>query len=386
MRILFSLTYYFPYISGLTLYVKRLAEALSKKDKYQLSVLCYRHDKSLEEIEVINNVKVIRAKPILKISKGFLSWDFLVKSWQEARRNEVIIINLPQFEGVVPAFIGKILGKKVISIYHCEVILPFSLFNILIQNLLSLANILTIVLSEKVLTYTQDFARNSKILTKFLQKVDYIYPPILIPKIDKRIQKIFKTKIGKRPRFLIGVAARLAAEKGIEFLLEAIPKIESRIKNKESDEEKEAIKVVIAGSLNPVGEKSYQRKILKLVENFQDKIIFLGELQEEEMGSFYSLIDVLVLPSINSTESFGMVQVEAMMMGIPVVATDLPGVRIPVQKTGRGIVVPKRNSQKLAEAIVDVLQKKKSFTKKDNFIKKEFSLYKTVNLFQKSFW
>ena len=54
------------------------------------------------------------------------------------------------------------------------------------------------------------------------------------------------------------------------------------------------------------------------------------------MGSFYTCIDVLVVPSINSTEAFGLVQVEAMMMGVPVVASDLPGVRVPVQKQGWG--------------------------------------------------
>jgi len=50
-----------------------------------------------------------------------------------------------------------------------------------------------------------------------------------------------------------------------------------------------------------------------------------------------------------------MVQIEAMISGTPVVASDLPGVRCPVEQTGMGRIVPTRNAEKLGEAIVDVL-------------------------------
>jgi len=122
---------------------------------------------------------------------------------------------------------------------------------------------------------------------------------------------------------------------------------------------------------------------LSLVEKYKEYIIFLGELKEEEMGPFYSLIDVLVLPSINSTEAFGMVQVEAMMTGVPVVASNLAGVRIPIQKTGMGLIVPIKNSKKLAEAIVEILLNKKKYIKSKETIKKEFSFAKTVDCYEK---
>ena len=50
------------------------------------------------------------------------------------------------------------------------------------------------------------------------------------------------------------------------------------------------------------------------------------------MSSFYKSIDLLVLPSINQTEAFGMVQAEA-IAGTPVIAGNLPGVRIPIKLT-----------------------------------------------------
>ena len=433
-RLLFSVTYYYPYSSGLSLYVKRLAETLARSG-YRVSVASYQHHKSLKQEEIINGVSVYRAKPLMAVNKGFISLDWLMVNLRLVRKQDVIVVNLPQLEGIIPVVLGKISGKKIISVYHCEVVLPGGLINSLAQSILTISNYLTLLLSDKIITYTKDFAKNSKLLTRF-NKIDYIYPITNQPRIDKRVQGLIKNKIISHPGnppaggtsrtrrelrtrresvdnsstrndqpFIIGVAARLAAEKGIEYLFEAIPEIESRIKNYELRKKdkrknvlktpgkrsrdsfrmgrsKETFKIVIAGSLSPVGEENYKKRIIKLVERYKEYVIFLGELKEEEMGSFYSLLDILVLPSVNSTEAFGMVQVEAMMMGVPVVATDLPGVRIPIEKTGMGILAPIKNSQKLTSAIVEVLHHRNKYIKGLKSIEKEFSSDRTINFYK----
>ena len=78
---------------------------------------------------------------------------------------------------------------------------------------------------------------------------------------------------------------------------------------------------------------------------------FVGTLAPDEMPAFFGAIDVLVVSSVNATESFGLVQVEAMLCGTPVVASDLPGVRQPVRSTGMGIVVPVADGSAIADAI-----------------------------------
>lgn len=377
MKLLFSLTYYTPYVSGLTLYVKRLGEALVKKG-YKVNVLTMNFDKKQHVRQIVSDVEVVRAGYLTKISKGFISLDWIMKSWQEVRKSDCIIVNLPQFEGIWPAFFGKILGRKVISIYHCEVDLPEGIINNLVERVLYISHFVTLALSDVVVTYTQDFGDSSKLLIRFRPKLEFIYPPILVPEADKGVQRILIDRIPHVRQFVIGVAARLAAEKGIEYLLEAIPLINESMKQFNNGQ----LKIIIAGSMEPVGEERYKRKIFELVEKYKDSVVFLGELKEEEMGSFYSLIDVLVLPSVNSTEAFGMVQVESMMMGVPVVATDLPGVRIPIQKTGMGKLVPIRNSQELASAITEVLSKKDRYRKSKEPITREFSFEKTIEFYK----
>jgi glycosyltransferase involved in cell wall biosynthesis len=89
----------------------------------------------------------------------------------------------------------------------------------------------------------------------------------------------------------------------------------------------------------------------------------LGVLSPEEMAAFYPNLDVLVVPSLNSTEAFGLVQIEAMMNGTPCVASALPGVRQPVLTTGMGKVVPIGDANALASAILDILDRPAEYRK-----------------------
>ena len=80
-----------------------------------------------------------------------------------------------------------------------------------------------------------------------------------------------------------------------------------------------------------------------------DAVRFVGSASESELPFMYNAADLLVLPSTTKGEAFGMVLLEAMASGVPVVASDLPGVRT-VAAEG-GILVEPNNPHDLAEAI-----------------------------------
>jgi len=88
-----------------------------------------------------------------------------------------------------------------------------------------------------------------------------------------------------------------------------------------------------------IGEENYRERLMPLIEKYlsSNQWRFVGVLNPEQMAAFYSNIDLLALPSLNSTEAFGLVQIEAMMNNVPVVASDLPGVRQPalIHKMGK---------------------------------------------------
>jgi len=178
--------------------------------------------------------------------------------------------------------------------------------------------------------------------------VGVINPPAELPYVSSDQVMSFKQKWGIKPhQKVIGMAARLAAEKGVEFLVEAMPEV----LNKYPD-----AKVLFLGQYeNVLGEEAYAQRLLPLIRELGDHWSFLGNVSAEDLAAFYRSCHVTVLPSTNATESFGIVQVESMICGVPVVATDIPGVRHPVHASGMGIIIPPKDGRSLADAILHIL-------------------------------
>lgn len=81
------------------------------------------------------------------------------------------------------------------------------------------------------------------------------------------------------------------------------------------------------------------------------RIRLLGFVPEERLGDFYASLDVFTLPSVNAFEAFGIVQAVAMLAGVPVLSSDIPGVRQPVVQTGFGTLVPPADEPGITRAL-----------------------------------
>jgi glycosyltransferase involved in cell wall biosynthesis len=161
------------------------------------------------------------------------------------------------------------------------------------------------------------------------------------------------------------MAARLATEKGVEFLVQALPQVLEHIPN--------ARLLYVGTYQNVVGEEEYAARILPLIEDLKDHWSLLGNLSPVEMTAFFKTLEVLVMPSLNSTEAFGLVQVEAMSCGTPVIATDLPGVRVPVKMSGMGKIVPVADAGAIAQAILGILTEPELYRGNEAEIRHKYS-------------
>jgi glycosyltransferase involved in cell wall biosynthesis len=347
MRILIVLTYYKPYKSGLTIYAQRQAEALAKMG-HDVSVLTSQFDPDLPKVEIEEGVTIHRLPVLFRLSKGVIMPQMPFKAWGLISQSDIVNCHLPQADAAVIAVLAKIQGKPVVSTYHCDIKMPKGIINKLAGWGANLANHVCARFSDAVVHNTRDFAENSEFLAKYIDKLIVINPPIVVDQVSSSEIDQFLQKYEIDPsRKIIGMVARLASEKGVEYLIEAVPKISQAY---------EGAQVVFVGNfLDVVGEGAYKERIMPMIHQLGDRWKFLGVVTENEKAAFYKICDVVVLPSINSTESFGMVQVEGMICGAPVVATDLPGVRQPVRSTGMGKIVPIKDSQALAEGIIQVL-------------------------------
>src|SRR5574341_1003758 len=93
--------------------------------------------------------------------------------------------------------------------------------------------------------------------------------------------------------------------------------------------------------------------------------------------------DVLILALPSDTECFALVQVEAMRCGTPVVATDIPGARVVVRKTGMGEIVPPGNPQAMGQAIVRILDNRRAYDRPFEAIDAAFNFEETVNRYER---
>lgn len=373
MNILLTLSYYWPHTSGLTIYVKNLAELLTSRG-HKVSIVTSQSEKDLPIHDASGGIHVYRVPVTFTISKGPLMLSYPWKVIRLIDATDIVNCHLPQFESFMLALLAYVMRKRLIVTYHTDLSVGITLIEKLAKMFLFFSHLITCSIADSIVVQTKDYARNSKFLSFFNKKLAYTYPPIIPPVHSKDAEERILLKLRKRPAYLIGFVGRVAAEKGLEYLFEAIPRIQKRIHG--------SFLIAIVGPEISIGEHSYSRKVSRLGQKYKDHVIFLKQLSAEELGAFYYLIDVLVLPSTNVTEAFGMVQIEAMLMGTPVVATNLPGVRIPIQKTGMGKIVVKQDSYRLAKAIIQVLKNKPKYVKEREVILREFSVANTLDSYQ----
>lgn len=378
MKILFSLTYYRPHVSGLTIYVQRLAEALVNRG-HQVTVLTSQYDDSLPERDTINGVNVVRVPVAFWVSKGAIMPSYVETALPLLREHDVAAINLPNtpIEAVLLPALAKSVNCPMTATYHCDINLPEGLFNRIVDEAVFLSNVVAGLLADRIVAYTRDYATHSRFLSRFPKKRVVISPPVVIPEPDSDDVEAFRREHAPNDENLIGFAARFATEKGVEYMLGALPRIREEIPN---------VKVLFAGEYKDViGEDDYWERLQPMLDDAGDHWEFLGVLEPEEMATFYGACDVTTLPSINSTESFGLVQVESMLCGTPVVASNLPGVRVSVRKTEMGRIVPIKDAKALAEALIEVIRHRQEYVRPREEIETLFSLDTTVEGYEDLF-
>jgi glycosyltransferase involved in cell wall biosynthesis len=355
MKILIGLTYYRPHTSGLTIYAERLARAFVKRG-HRVTVMTSQYNKSLPNEELMDGVQVVRVPVMMRISKGVIAPTFGLVATRLVWQHDVVQLHLPQFDAPGVALRARLFGKPVILTYHCDLILPPGLLNRVANLVVQFQNNIAALLANHLVTYTQDYADHSPYLSRYNHKLTALLPPVVLPPAEPgandEFAGTFQTRI-RRP--VIGMVTRFAAEKGVEILIDALPAILNEFPHSQ---------VLFAGQYKEVmGEQEYSNRLMPRIKKFENQGCwkFLGNLSQMQLSAFYSNIDVLVVPSLNSTEAFGLVQVEAMLNNVPCVASDLPGVRRPIQMHSMGKVVPVGDSSALASALLEILTDKEKY-------------------------
>jgi glycosyltransferase involved in cell wall biosynthesis len=351
MKILMALTYYYPHWTGLTAFAQRMAEGLVRLG-HQVTVVSSWYDRKLPREDEHNGVRTVRVPTLLRLSRGQIMPSFPWVVNRLVREHDVVQVHTPMLETWLVGVLAHRAGRKLLMTHHGDVVMPSGLGNQLVQRAMNLLMHRGAEVADAISIYTRDYAENSDFLRPFLDKTVYIFPPVAFPPADDAAALRWRHELSLDGHKLVGFAGRFVEEKGFDYLLKAVPLLSAQMPD---------VRLVFAGESNVAYERFYQR-CLPLIEAQRDRLVMLGLLTNpQQVANFYAMCDVFVLPS--RTDCLASVQVEAMLSGTPVVATNIPGARQAVIRSGMGLLVEPEDEQALAEGLQRVLESPAAYYK-----------------------
>lgn len=360
--------YYYPNVGGVEKVAQDIAEGL--RGRIDTKILAC-HEAVSTRREKVNGIEVRRAGRLftrfsVPIAPRF---PFLMK--QMAREADILHFHLPYPLADVSYLLSRPKGKVVVW-WHSDIVRPKYL-----TKLYRPLQIRFLKKAQAVIVAAPQLIDSSPTLRKFRDKCEVIPIGIDVKRFapsngEQAFVHEIRSKYGEKIVLFVG---RLAYYKGVDYLVRAMKEVE--------------------GTLLLVGDGPLEAKMKDLAAStgIVHKCVFLGKVSDEELPLYFHACDVFVLPSVAETEAYGIVQLEAMACGKPVVSTNLPtGVPFVNLHGQTGLIVPPADVGALAGAInrllddAELREKYGDFAKqrvqreftRDSMIDKVYQLYRRV--------
>lgn len=289
-----------------------VAEANALAELYELTVFTLRAPRRVDREKF--PIHRLLAFPKISLS-GFapqLVW--------RLRQFSCVYAHLPAYGFLLPLIIWKLLfrGRLVVTLHMDPIGRGWRKIGFIPERFILRA---LLRLTDSVRVSTEQLAH-----TPLLQNISpvHVIPFGVNPIFSSAAEKDWSGEIN----FLfVGRLARTHYFKGVPQLLRAFSEIIS-------DGQRRALRIVGDGDLR----SDFENLAHKL--DVEKNVIFMGALSDEQLAAEYIRAHVLVLPSTDTSETFGLVLMEALASGTPVIASDLPGVRSIFERIDVGKLVP----------------------------------------------
>lgn len=342
-KILQISNYYYPNIGGIEQVARDISNALKDEPGFEQKVICFNENSSDGDYvcrrketthEYIDNVEIIKCGCVTKVASQSLSLTFgrelrkLMKDYDP----DIIIFHYPNPFQAFYLLKYKRKDFKLLLYWHLDITKQKILKHLFHHQNLELIKRMDFVLGATPMhvdtsEFTKEFGSKKKVLPYMIDTAKLQ----LSPEEEKLADEIRKKYEEKTIGFFIG---RHVPYKGLTYLIEAA---------KELDDD---IRILIAG----VGELTEE---LKEQAAGNDKVVFLGKINDSEKRAYYKACDIICLPSITRNEGFGLALAEGMYYGKPGVTFTVKGSGINyVNLAGvTGIECPNADSHAYAEAL-----------------------------------
>jgi glycosyltransferase involved in cell wall biosynthesis len=343
MKILHIYKDYFPILGGIENHVRNLAEGQVQYG-HQVTALVTHPGSRRTSVTIEDGVRVIRAGRLATVASTPLS---VALPWQLLREQpDMVHLHFPYPIGEVSQWLLR-RGRATVLSYHSDIVRQAGILRFYRPLLLRvLAAVDAILIGSPPMrgsTYLADHQAKLHLIpygiplarfktrpaTDELARIKQCY-------LSQNMEQPVSTATAELPLLLF--VGRLRYYKGLDYLIRALPEISARL--------------AVVG----VGPMEAEWKALAETSGVSDRIAWLGEAPDADLPTLYHLADLFVLPASHSSEAFGLVQVEAMAAGVPVVCTELGTGTSYVNQDGiTGRVVLPRDPAALAAAISELL-------------------------------
>ncbi|MFA4942870.1 MAG: glycosyltransferase [Patescibacteria group bacterium] len=326
MRILQINKLYPPHLGGIENVVRDIAESLAIDDSFQSDVLVCQ-EKGKRAVEKINKVGVYRAASFGRLFSLPISLDFFRLFKKMVKDYDLILIHHPFPLASLARFIFSNKKIPVAIWYHSDIVRQKILYWLVFPFLY-----LDLKAAKIIFVSSHQLAQKSSLLRRFIDKCQVIPFGVNLSDYQTDYQSEAIALQAQYGRFMLAVG-RLVYYKGYLDLLEAMKSTPG--------------KLLIIGS----GPLEVKMKQVIIENHLVDRVIIISD-RVENLIPYYQTCEFLVFPSSARSEAFGLVQIEAMACGKPVINTNIPtGVSEVSISNESGLTVPISDPKQLALAI-----------------------------------
>jgi glycosyltransferase involved in cell wall biosynthesis len=340
MKVALANSYYPPWIGGAETYVSNLAKALANRGH---NVTVYCADRPVRSGQfLIDGVKIVRmttpvtlyGTPITMFPSSILSENY-----------DVLHSNFPSpFIAAFIAALSRFTNTPAVLTWHNDLPPVTSTAGLLIHlhNLFADSYLSTY---RSIIATTEVYTRLSSLLRRYGHRVCVIPNGVdtlrFNPQVEGESVRAKHNLRGCLVVLFVGALTIWHSYKGVDLLLRSFGEVAKKY-------DTARLLIVGSGSLMP----TYERLANEL--SLGNKVVFAGNVAEEQLANYYAASDVFVLPSKDYSEGYGLVLLEAMASGKPVVGSAVGGI-VDVISHGKTGLLAMPSSASLSDALVELL-------------------------------
>ncbi|HEV2147380.1 MAG TPA: glycosyltransferase [Longimicrobiaceae bacterium] len=320
MRVLHVGKYYPPYRGGIETHLEVLCRELRRE--VELEVVVASPDRR-DRVERVDGIDVTRIGTACTLA-GAPVCPGMVRKIRESDA-DIVHLHLPNPAAVL-AYLASGRRGRLVASYHSDVVRQRVLdaaFQPIQDRLLDRC--------DAIISATPNYVRSSAVLSRYRDRCRVIPYGMPVEEFGRGAEEAERVRARYGPRLVVSVG-RLVYYKGFEHLIEAMREVD--------------------GTLLIVGDGPLRGALEARIRDLglRDRVFLLGKV--DDTAGFYHAADVFVLASVARSEAFGIVQIEAMACGTPVVNTSLDSGVPYVSRDGEtGLTVPPADPAALAAAV-----------------------------------